>query len=597
MTYDETDTGMLDFRAVARVSLALAGVSLGCAQDPPAPAPPQAQTPPPAQAPANPNAPETTTREQAVTFRTGVNLVMVPVVVRDRQNRPVGGLQQEDFQLFDRGKPQLITKFAAEKYGKPIAPAAASAAKTTAASPDQPAPADLPERFVAYVFDDVHVSAGDLMHVREAASHHIDTLGPADRAAIYTTSGQTQQEFTDSRDELRAALARLMPRPLNRRNFNDCPDIGYYMADMIFNHQDSIAIQAAVVEALRCMNLDPQTQIQVARQAVDSTSARVVAEGFQETRVSFAVLREILRRMSAMPGQRVIILASPGFYAPESQSDKNDIMDRAIRYSVVINSIDARGLYTDSTSDASRPGPVAIDSLVVKDRYDRDAARIDADVLAELAHGTGGTFVENTNDLEGGFKRVASAPEYYYVLGFSPQNLKLDGGYHALKVTIKDPAGLATQARRGYYAPRHLNDAEEESREEIREAVFSKDELHELPIDLHTQFFKSTDVNARVTVLAHVDLKHLRFRKGDGRNYNNLTVTSVLFDRNGNYVVGTQKIVEMRLFDATLEKRADSGFTVRSTFDVKPGTYMVRLVVRDSEGQQMSAANGAVEIP
>jgi hypothetical protein len=95
----------------------------------------------------------------------------------------------------------------------------------------------------------------------------------------------------------------------------------------------------------------------------------------------------------------------------------------------------------------------------------------------------------------------------------------------------------------------------------------------------------------------HVDLKNLHFRKAEGRNSNDLTITAALFDRNGNYVAGNQKILEMRLRDETLDKRADTGFTVRSAFDVKPGSYLVRLVVRDAEGQQMSAANGAVEIP
>jgi hypothetical protein len=37
--------------------------------------------------------------------------------------------------------------------------------------------------------------------------------------------------------------------------------------------------------------------------------------------------------------------------------------------------------------------------------------------------------------------------------------------------------------------------------------------------------------------------------------------------------------------------------TVRSTFDVPPGGYLVRLVVRDTEEQHMSALNGAVDIP
>jgi hypothetical protein len=52
----------------------------------------------------------------------------------------------------------------------------------------------------------------------------------------------------------------------------------------------------------------------------------------------------------------------------------------------------------------------------------------------------------------------------------------------------------------------------------------------------------------------------------------------------------------MRLRDETLEKKLGSGLTVRTTFDVKPGTYLVRLVVRDAEGQMMAAKNGSVEI-
>ncbi len=558
----------------------------------------QTQEPPPPPAPvaANPNVPETTTREQPATFRTAINLVMVPVVVRDKQGRAVGGLHQEDFQVFDRGKPQLVTRFTVEKSG-------ASAARGQPARPkpaDKPAdagvPTGMPERFVAYLFDDIHTAFGDLVRVRDAAGRHMDALAPTDRAAIYTTSGVITREFTDDRDALHQTLAGLMPRPISHRNFADCPDIPYYMADLIINHNDPMALSAAIQETIICMHLDP-AQAQGVDQMARAAAQRAVSTGDQEARVALATIRDVLRRMSGMPGQRTVILASPGFLTRERTQEKTDVMDRAIRYNVIINSIDARGLYTDSTFDASRPGPVDFNVGRIKDQYERDAARTDADVLAELALGTGGTFIQNTNDFDGGFQRVATAPEYIYVLGFSPQNLKLDGSYHALKVSLKDPGGLNTQARRGYYAPRRLNDAVEQAKEEIREALFSKEEMHELPVDLHTQFFKSSEYNARITVLMHVDLKNLRFRKAEGRNSNELTITAALFDRNGNYVVGNQKILEMRLRDETLEKRADSGFTVRSAFDVKPGTYLVRLVVRDAEGQQMSAANGAVEVP
>ena len=85
--------------------------------------------------------------------------------------------------------------------------------------------------------------------------------------------------------------------------------------------------------------------------------------------------------------------------------------------------------------------------------------------------------------------------------------------------------------------------------------------------------------------------------KADGRNNDNLTIISGLFDRNGNYVQGMRKVVEMRLLDTTLEKVSNSGITVRTNFNVAPGSYVIRLVVWDSEGQTMAARNGVVEIP
>jgi hypothetical protein len=114
---------------------------------------------------------------------------------------------------------------------------------------------------------------------------------------------------------------------------------------------------------------------------------------------------------------------------------------------------------------------------------------------------------------------------------------------------------------------------------------------------MHTQFFKPSADDAKLAVLARVDVKHLHFRKENGRNQDNLTVVSGLFDRNGNLVTGNSKVVEMRLKDQTLESKLNSGITVRSSFDVKPGSYLIRLVIRDSEGQLMAAANGTVDIP
>jgi hypothetical protein len=92
-----------------------------------------------------------------------------------------------------------------------------------------------PNRFVAYVFDDVHGDATDLMRIRDAAGRNMETLSATDRAAIFSTSGQGHLDFTDDRAALHMALKRLMPRSLSRSASADCPDVSYYMADLIVN--------------------------------------------------------------------------------------------------------------------------------------------------------------------------------------------------------------------------------------------------------------------------------------------------------------------------------------------------------------------------
>jgi hypothetical protein len=120
---------------------------------------------------------------------------------------------------------------------------------------------------------------------------------------------------------------------------------------------------------------------------------------------------------------------------------------------------------------------------------------------------------------------------------------------------------------------------------------------HTIPVEIHTQFFKSTSGEAKVSVLAHIDLSHFRFRKVERRNLDNLTLVTVLFDQAGNYVTGQEKDIEFHLQDATLAKLTQSGVNTRVSLAVKPGNYAIREVVRESEGGQISALNGQVEIP
>ena len=574
-----------------------------------APFVPGQQGPPPA-AETDKNAPEITTEESEATFQVHVNLVDVRVVVRDAQGHPVRGLKKQDFQLLDDGKPQVITRFS---VNEPEAEPAVRhednrPAEENAEAPERKAPTPVaPQRYVAYLFDDVHLDFGSIARARTAVDQYLQTMAPTDRAAVYTISGQGQTDFTDDRAALRDALNRIMPRPITSSvgTSNDCPQMTYYMADLIVNQGDNRALGIATQDAIDCAfaQSDPASAAWLgpaARKAAENAARQKLHLGNYETQVTFDRIRRVVRRTAAMPGQRTVILVSPGFLIPEQRHEELQIEEQALHAGIVINTLDARGLYTMGEDATVGTRPRHKESMMANidaeyAEYANQEKSVQVGVLRELAEATGGTFYHNSNNLGAGFQQLAGTPEYSYLLGFSPPNLKLDGSFHTLKVKIQGQK-YDIQARNGYFAPKKAIDAAEQARRDVEEAVFSQEQWRDIPVQLHTEFFKLSEQDATLSVLVRLDARPLHFHKVDGRNRNDVTVISALFDHNGKFINGTEKVLEMRLKDETLGSKLISGVTVKTNFDVKPGSYRVRLVVCDDNGR-MAAQSDAVEIP
>jgi hypothetical protein len=161
-------------------------------------------------------------------------------------------------------------------------------------------------------------------------------------------------------------------------------------------------------------------------------------------------------------------------------------------------------------------------------------------------------------------------------------------------VNAKD---LSVQARNGYFAPNQDLRPEERAKQEIDDAVFAREEYLEFPVEVHTQFFKVSDKEVRLSVVSRIDVHALHFHKEGDRNRLNLKMVCVAFDRDGNLVDGTQRNVDLRLQDATLAHVLTTGLNLRGQLKVSAGTYALRVVVYEIDSARMTALNRTVEIP
>jgi VWFA-related protein len=351
----------------------------------------------------------------------------------------------------DNGKPQTITGFTIVKRATETSTANSSAPSTDATdSPAVSQPISPPQRFVVLLFDDYNLSFADLAQAQQAAIKALDSsLAPTDVVAVLSTSG-ANSGLTRDHAKLKQVILDLRVKTLLRANEHDCPNVDYYQGDRIINRSDDQALQAAVIEVMHCLrNIAPE-----AAEAFAQTAAqRAVMLGEHNYRANLYSLRLILNKLMApLPGQHVIILVSSGFFTPgsEAMTIKSEILDIAARTNTVINALDARGLYTTNQgAEATIRVDQASQRLI--DQYRRESMAANADVMGELADGTGGAFYHNSNDLEAGLRTLISGADYTYLLAFSTANTK-PGAHRSLKVKVNEP-GLTVQARRGYSTP------------------------------------------------------------------------------------------------------------------------------------------------
>ena len=341
-------------------------------------------------------------------FKSGVNLVEVDVVVTDKSGNPIRGLRQQDFEVFEDGKPVEVATFVAVDLPPARADATippADRSGTSIRSNDQPEDG----RVLLIVLDDYHVrfDAGYAKRTRAIARRLVERLGPSDQVAVVATSGRTsnQAEFTDDKARLVEVIDRFFPQ-------SEQTVSGGLVADSLQRSLSTPGGGLGFVGEIK------------ARWAMDTlgNAAKSLAE-IPHRRKAILLVSE------GLPVSVEQIISNQ--YAAGAWEGLRDFIFTAQRSNVAVYPVDPCGLSTECSTAAQ-------------------------DNLRTLADSTGGFAVLNTNAPEDSVERIVEENGTYYLLGYSSPAAPNDGRRHRIKVRSRVP-DVEVRARDGYVSARRAS--------------------------------------------------------------------------------------------------------------------------------------------
>ena len=454
-----------------------------------------------------------------VTLTVQSNLVEIGVVVRDAHGRVVGGLQQADFRILDEGKERAITTFSVETSPAKSGGARTETARVQSANQNKPG-----KRSVVLFFDDLSTAFGDLARTRLAARRFVaEALDAGDQVAIVTSSSTQSLDFTSDTAKILDAIAKVSSHQrVSENGISKCPRITPYQAYWIVN-RDTIAEKAAIDELYVCEN-GPPAPAAIAASALAPLKSAVEAQAkatWTQARLSsqetLAGVGAAIDRLSRVPRTRMLVLSSSGFLAATLEAEQDRIINRALRGNIVIHSLDAKGLYSETPrSGGAQGGDLPLSTFVFEQTTGGSRLLESGAAMSNLAESTGGLFLHNNNDLDAGLRSLI--PEITYRLGFVPQNLTDDGKYHALKVRLAHPESNHVLARRGYFTPAPAKPSgPSEAGRKIDREIAGSDTLADLPARIATETGQG-----RLRIVLIVDVRAMKFAQKDRRLRNRL---------------------------------------------------------------------------
>ncbi|HEX9187583.1 MAG TPA: VWA domain-containing protein [Vicinamibacteria bacterium] len=532
-------------------------------------------------------------------FPAAAELVQIDVVVTDEGGRPVRDLRREDFEVLEDGRPQRLTHFAVGTAARPAAAPAEGPAVAGASTSTPPGPAG---RTIVLVFDDLHLGAGRLAAAKREATHFIrEQVGPRDQMALVTTSGVRGvfQSLTRDREALVRAVDRVSLQDRSARFRYGPPFISEHQAEQIDRFGDlasagNEALELAVTQFMAEFFVGRAAALAMVRERVRT----ILDEGAHYTRASLSALEATVRVLAPVPGRKVVILLSEGFFLgrgtrSESAYDLRRITDAATRSGVVVYSLDAGGLTVPAPAGDITEKFAGDRSIAVRARVESGQDESRREAMRAVADETGGFAVLNSNDIGKGLQRVLDDNEVYYLLAYEPLSPRRAGKFRSIRVRLPGRPDLAARTRRGYFEPRvdpaaakptsrSARETKQEAEDRVRDALTSIVPLRGLPVDLAVDFLDLPDAGPTVVVNVAAGARDPG-RTGTDEGPRSFEVVGLVSGVDGASV-------------EPFSGRSD-GVSFRRLFALDPGAYQVRVVALRGGPGETGSASQWVEVP
>lgn len=533
--------------------------------------------------------------QQAPSFRSQTNLVLVPVQVRDH-GQHVSGLKQEAFTLLEDGRPQKIATFEEIRTStQRLRPMPVGPREFT----DQLLGSPETARYTVIAIDRMNTAPLDMMRVRDGLTKFLteasDTGEPIRLISIESNAIRLIQDFTTDPSLIRAALKRATS------GSGASPEQSSIGTDE-YTREVEWALNTTTdsAEAARLANL-----LAVLDKAKQLDNARLAFQERETRLTSLDALQQVALSLSGFPGRKSLVWASSGypFASIVKQTDSSGIR---YDYSHIGEALDMDAYTTHLLSasniamypvDARGMTNIAWDSIDPSHKYSPTAAerayrqRNNTDILStfdHLAAGTGGKPCYNRPDLANCFKEALDDSRDYYMLGFYvDKNTK--EGWHKLQVKVE---GDTARSRTGFLFP--LPDPEKTRELDMNTAVHSL--LPEVGIPFKGEWTTTAKKGDKVANRFLLQVASTANVVNSDQRKLNLEFLGVARSRDGAIAGQFAQRIAKDLSPEAVATVQKEGITYNYTLDLPPGEYLVRFVVRDNNTGRTGAANSFLKV-